>query len=310
MIETSKQIYHAFGLNIASDLTLPELPVINQPIEAIDIMISRKELDYVDDSAESASHFVVNKEKVIFHVPNTAVFVIEKGTTIIVSPLNETKQDHIRLYLLGTCMGILLLQRRILPLHGSAIEIDGKAYAIVGDSGAGKSTLATAFLQRGYQLLSDDVIPIVLTADDKPIVIPSYPHQKLWSNTLDYYGTDRSNLKSIFDRETKFAVPVTDQFCTKALPLGGVFELTKTTNQAVSIQSVEKLQQFYTLFRHTYRNFLIQQIGLMDWHFQMATKIASNNDLFKIERPSDRFTAETLTDLIVTTIKKEAAIHE
>ena len=37
------------------------------------------------------------------------------------------------------------------PLHGSAIAIDGKAYAIVGDSGAGKSTLASAFLKKGYQ---------------------------------------------------------------------------------------------------------------------------------------------------------------
>ena len=38
-------------------------------------------------------------------------------------------------YLLGTCMGTILMQRKILPLHGSAIEIEGKVYAIVGDSG-------------------------------------------------------------------------------------------------------------------------------------------------------------------------------
>ena len=57
-------------------------------------------------------------------------------------------------------MGAILMQRKILPLHGSAIAIDGKAYAIVGDSGAGKSTLASAFLKRGYQLLSDDVITV------------------------------------------------------------------------------------------------------------------------------------------------------
>ena len=49
------------------------------------------------------------------------------------------------------------------PLHGSAIAIDGKAYAIVGDSGAGKSTLASAFLNQGYQLLSDDVIAVSLS---------------------------------------------------------------------------------------------------------------------------------------------------
>ena len=50
----------------------------------------------------------------------------------------------------------------------------------VGDSGAGKSTLASAFLNRGYQLLSDDVIPVSLSQNHIPMVTPSYPQQKLW----------------------------------------------------------------------------------------------------------------------------------
>ena len=44
--------------------------------------------------------------------------------------MKDTGEDKIRLLFLGTCMGALLIQRKILPLHGSAIEIDGKAYAI------------------------------------------------------------------------------------------------------------------------------------------------------------------------------------
>ena len=77
--------------------------------------------------------------------------------------MKEADEDKIRLYILGTCMGALLMQRKILPLHGSAIAIDGKAYAFVGDSGAGKSTLASAFLSKGYKLLSDDVIAVSLS---------------------------------------------------------------------------------------------------------------------------------------------------
>ena len=63
-------------------------------------------------------------------------------------------------------MGAILMQRRLLPLHGSAIAINGKAYAIVGDSGAGKSTLASAFLNKGYQLISDDVIAVSLSQEN------------------------------------------------------------------------------------------------------------------------------------------------
>ena len=40
-------------------------------------------------------------------------------------------EDIIRLYILGTCMGAILMQRKILPLHGSAIAINGKAMRLL-----------------------------------------------------------------------------------------------------------------------------------------------------------------------------------
>ena len=122
--------------------------------------------------------------------------------------LKERKIDAIRLYVLGTCMGAILMQRKTLPLHGSVIAIDGKAYAIVGDSGAGKSTLASAFLKRGFQLLTDDVIAVSFSEEGIPFVTPSYPQQKLWSESLDHFGMESNNYQPLIDREDKFAIPV------------------------------------------------------------------------------------------------------
>ncbi|GAE94769.1 serine kinase [Gracilibacillus boraciitolerans JCM 21714] len=263
-----------------------------------------------DEFEETTSHFVVKEQRVLFHVPDTAIFMMEHGSKITVSPIDDNKADNLRLYLLGTCMGVLLMQRRIIPLHGSAIEIEGRAYAIVGHSGAGKSTLASAFMERGYRLLSDDVIPITFSDEDKPIVTPSYPHQKLWTQTLEHFGRDTSGLKPIIFRDTKFGVPVTNQFCFEKLPLAGVFEVTKTLDDHIQINPVEKLQQFYLLYKHTYRNFLIKRAGLMEWHFQTVTKISNSIDFYQLERPSNRFTAEELTDVLLTTINKEEWIDE
>ena len=81
----------------------------------------------------------------MFHIPETAIFLIQNGNKIVVSPLMGPIEDEIRLYILGTCMGAILLQRKILPLHGSAIAIDGKAYAIVGDSVQGNLPLLLLF---------------------------------------------------------------------------------------------------------------------------------------------------------------------
>ena len=176
----NKVIYKAFGLRIGSEIEMPELAHINEQDESVDIVIIKDDLTSLWDREGKQGKFVVKDHLVIFQVLNTATFSIQEGEKIIVSPIEGSEENKIRLYLLGTCMSIVLMQRKILPLHGSAIAIDGKAYAFVGDSGAGKSTLASAFLAKGYQLLSDDVIAVSLSNENIPFVKPSYPQQKLW----------------------------------------------------------------------------------------------------------------------------------
>ena len=120
-------------------------------------------------------------------------------------------------------MGALLIQRKIVPLHGSAIEIDGKAYAVIGESGAGKSTLASAFLSQGYKLLSDDVIAVTFSQNQTPFVIPAYPQQKLWQTSLDQFEMEASNFRPIIEREAKYAIPVSTKFSSEVIAIGRSF---------------------------------------------------------------------------------------
>ncbi|GGD73200.1 hypothetical protein GCM10010911_33810 [Paenibacillus nasutitermitis] len=240
----------------------------------------------------------------MFNVPDVAVFRIEEGVSIHVSPVPECDPGKIRLYVLGTCMGILLLQRGILPLHGSAVAIDGKAYAIVGHSGAGKSTLATVLLNMGFQLLSDDVIPLVLAHDHTAIIFPSYPQQKLWQDSMDKLGMNGDGCQPLFDREQKFAVPVQSRFRHEPMPLGGVFELV-CDESGPGIQAVEGLERFHTLLRHTFRRSVMEQMGLMEWHFGMLVRFVNQLPVHRIVRPSSAFTALDLGSLLLQTIRKE-----
>jgi hypothetical protein len=45
-------------------------------------------------------------------------------------------------------------------LHGSAVDIGGRAVAFVGASGQGKSTMAAMFCAAGATLVTDDVLPL------------------------------------------------------------------------------------------------------------------------------------------------------
>ncbi|MFN7250072.1 MAG: aldolase [Anaerobacillus sp.] len=310
MKEKYMSFYQAFGLNILSELVLPELSLIADEQKICDIEIIKADLKnmWEELSEGTEDYFLYQKNLIMFRMPGTAIFSIENGNTIYVSPFEEAQEGHIRLYLLGTCMGAILMQRKILPLHGSAVAINGKVYAIVGDSGAGKSTLASAFLSRGYQLLSDDVIPVSFNEVNIPIVTPAYPQQKLWIESLDAFGMQSDLYRPIIDRETKFAIPVSDHFVNEALPLAGIIELTKTESSEIDIKPIKDLQRFHTLYYHTYRNFFISPLGLMEWHFNTSAKMLNKLEMYQIKRPISKFTAHDLTEVILSTITKEVSV--
>jgi hypothetical protein len=299
-------IYKAFGLSIHSVIPFQELPVHSSLETRIDIHIDiDPSIERRNDSLESNRLYVVKADFIMFQVPNVATFLIENGNTILVSPIEGSNMDQVRLFLLGTCMGAILIQRRILPLHGSAVEINGKAYAIVGESGAGKSTLASALLSKGYKLLSDDIIPVSLDEFKEPIVTPAYPQQKLWQESLDGFGLSSKSYKPIYDRKTKFAIPVLSQFSGSSVPLVGIFELVKTETDEARVKPLGKLEVLHTVYHHTYRNPFIDQADLREWHFQMTTQMVHSIEAFRIARPVNRFTAHELTSLILNKLQTE-----
>lgn len=294
--------YYAFGLYIKSNIQMEELPSL-QEVTNLDLEFNIKKVQSLTINS-SEYEFINDGDIVIFHVPEVATFYVDSGKSINAECLQSSDMQLVKLYILGTCMGIILLQRKILPLHGSLIEIKGKAYAFVGRSGAGKSTLASSFINQGYKLISDDLIAVILK-EGQPWVEPSYPQQKLWQGSLNIFGMDRSEYDSIYGREEKYCIPVKSHFYSKPLPLGGIFELTKTEQSAVEIRSIPNLNRFHLLFNHTYRNFLLHKLNMMDWHFSLSTDIIQNTMIYEISRPIVGVTVEEIREMIINTIKSE-----
>ncbi|TXK82498.1 ATP-binding cassette domain-containing protein [Paenibacillus sp. N3.4] len=310
MLGIKKQTrYLAFGLNIASDFDFPELKQIDSESSSYDIEIKLSLEDRSGQYAEAydkPNTYVVTDHSVQFYIPNVALFAVQHGRQISVIPMKDSDENQIRLYMLGTCMGAILMQRRVLPLHGSVVAIEGKAYAIVGESGAGKSTLASAFIKEGYQLLTDDVIAVSLSEEgSNPYVTSSYPQQKLWQESLASFGMETSQYDSIFGRETKYNVPMAANYFAGTLPLAGVIELVKSEGNEAEIRPIEKLARLQTLFEHTFRNFFVSQLGLTDWHFHTSVSVVKQIDMYRLSRPMKGFTAPLLVATILQAINKE-----
>jgi hypothetical protein len=306
VVEIGKKLtYICFGFSILSDLELPELVQNYSHNPLVDITIQQGNLTQLWSWSNSKQCFVIKEKRVLFKVPETGIFLIEDGKKIIFSPEKDADEGLIRLFILGTCMGAILMQREILPLHGSAITINGKAYAFVGESGTGKSTLAAAFMKEGFPMISDDVIAVSLTENYEPMVFPSYPQQKLWQDSLSKFEMELGNFKSLYARETKYSVPAHANFYNGKLPLGGIYELVKGEEENIKIQPIKGLERFHTLYRHTYRNLFLEPLGLIDWHFTTSTKLINQLPLYQIMRPTFGFTAPEIVSLILDTVNKE-----
>lgn len=296
-------MYKAFGLHIASELSLPELMRTTAQIGEADVEIRLGDLseDWRATGVQD-DFYAFEDDRFLFYVPEVAVYSIRGGRQIIVSPLADAEDKRIRVYLLGTCMGAILMQRRTLPLHGSAVVVNGRAYAFIGESGAGKSTLAAAFLNRGYRLLTDDVIAVAFGGADgsTPVVVPAYPQQKLWQESIEQLGLQSGRNRHLY--LSKYAIPVTSGFSSDAVPLCGLFELTRTERDEVALSRCQGLERLALLRLHTYRHYLIPHLAGEQWHFSTVTGMASRVELYRLQRPSVGFSVQELVDAVLRTV--------
>ncbi|MCM3131522.1 aldolase [Paenibacillus polysaccharolyticus] len=304
--------YEAYGLRWLSQIPMPELQ--RAPIdagtapEAADVQIESYDLTKLWESWDVGSdNFVARNGCLFFRIEDTGLFLMEHGKRIIVSPVFGADEKKVRLFILGTCMSVIMMQRGILPLHGSAVVIEGWAYAFVGHSGAGKSTLSAALASRGYPLLTDDVVALTWDAGGRAIVSPGYPQQKLWQPSLDGFGMTQQNYATVHAEITKYAIPVQHYFHERAVPLAGIYELVPQANQEtrpVQLEEVSGLERLHLLCSHTFRGGLVTRQGLAQWLFETASRLSASVEISRISRTGPHFTAFEMVERIINHIRK------
>ncbi len=109
----------------------------------------------------------------IVKVEGEASFYIAPGGGSIVRGDGVAEMTALdREILLGPALVLALALREVWCLHASAAMYKEKVIVFLGESGQGKSTLATYLAGAGWQLVSDDILP--LTGD--PSGVQSWPH--------------------------------------------------------------------------------------------------------------------------------------
>lgn len=292
--------YIVYGLKIKSDIEIKEFMKSEDENNDLDIILGQVPQNIKDMMVEGRQSYY-SKTKVWFHIDNIATYYITNGKTILVEPCEDPDETLLRVYLMCSCLGFIMLQREQVAIHGGVINIGGNAVIFTGDRGAGKSTLTTALRNKGYQFISDDVAATYF--DKVPYVYPGFPYQKLCDDAMETMGFEKDGLSIIVgEGKVKYIVPAFDSFYDKSTPLTSIVKLTVGDVDKVTIEEVKGHEKLMLIMKNVYRQEFLGFMGGMSTVFiKKCIDIAKNIRCYKLIRPKEGFTVNEQINLIEDT---------
>jgi hypothetical protein len=167
-------LYECSGLTVASEIPLAApKSTIADPAEADVTVVLGNEVDppFERPSVDLIAELVVDDylcyticrvdDGYVARLPWIADFHIDADLRrVVCHPVASRQSEVIPIVIPGTITAFLLSMAGHCVLHGSAVDLGGRALAFVGVSGQGKSTMAAIFCADGATLVTDDVLPL------------------------------------------------------------------------------------------------------------------------------------------------------
>ncbi len=265
--------YRAYGLNIHSEIELPEL--VAAEAGSADVTITMGGFDRsAPASANGSSESWATSDRAFLLFEDAGGFLIDRGSQILIDRLAGCEDRTIRLYLLGPVFGVMLHQRGFLVLHASSVLIGAGAVAFVAEKGTGKSTLAAAFHAAGYGIVADDIVAVDVSAADGPIAHPAFPQLKLFPEAaaqLDERPEDLPFLMPDFDKRHRRVV---DKFPQGPLALKRIYVLLD--GECETIEPLAAQESFMQIVRHSYTLPMLRASGTETAHFHQAVRLVQS----------------------------------
>lgn len=232
--------YKAYGLLIGSEIPLPPLgPVSPTPV---DLTIWRGRLPEpppltatkVYRAGLNANVGQQGRDRLWLDWSPIVAFMALNGNELLVDT-TQTDDELVALFTLSEALGLLLFQRDYFLLHGSAVRIGDEGVVFVGEPGAGKSTTVAAFAQKGYGVISDDMVCIQVTETGGVLLMPAFSQIKIWETAVAGLQLHHEPMALVREGVNKFSWHDSIAFDAKPVPLKQIFVLTAPTDSTSSI---------------------------------------------------------------------------
>ena len=236
----------------------------------------------------------------IEYVDGTVVYVDGPGREVWATWPHPATVEDTATYLLGPTLGFVLRLRGITCLHASVVAIDDRAVAFAGPAGAGKSTLAAAFARRGHAILTDDVAPLVESADCFRVA-PAYPRVRLWPESAASLFGRAESLPLITPTWEKRFLPLDGDrffFESRPLELAAIYLLADRADDGPRIEAVASRDALMSLVANTYTNYLLDR-GMRAAEFQVLGRLVDRIAVRRAVPARDLAAIDALCDAVL-----------
>lgn len=241
---------------------------------------------------------VCDSQQCYLAIPSVARYLARPTENrIYIEKANADVSDQmIAQWLYGTVFAYILQYHSYLVLHGSAVLMHEGAVIFSGDSGAGKSTLAAAMNQKGYALITDDLVVIHYNQQGQAMIIPGPAKIKLCSDAVLQLHYDEPEAKRIHEKHEKYEIPIHHHTKTPALPVTAFYELNPQSHATqITMNKLNNTEALKTLIKNTYRYFMIEKLGTTGSFLKNCVQLAEQITMYQMTRPAqDSFTVPQL----------------
>ncbi len=283
------RIYKLFSLNVSSCIHIPETIELPENTQAdVNVTMGGINLsEYVPQELLKEDFFIfAYKRQQIYLSCPVGVFEMRDGNNITIMPKEGVSETEIRIFLLGSAMGAIQIQRGFTPIHGGAIVSDNKAVIITGVAGAGKSTMTSTLVSLGLPYLTDDVSSVNMH-ENKLSVYPAYPQRKLIRDACLLLGYDPNNLAVADEKRDKFAIREKQTWHDTPAQIGKILKLVPNyDSDEVCVKEIVGMNKFKLVMQNLYR----YHMHLIDNKFppqdvKNIANIAQSAEIYEVSVP-------------------------
>lgn len=264
----------------------------------VNIKLIWQKIGFTYDPLNTKPFYKCDKNKFYLNIPNVGKFLVllEENCIIIDKAHSDITIDILNTWLQGTIIAYILQYHGYLVLHGSAVLINDKAVIFSGQSGAGKSTLACALMQKGYQLITDDLVVIKRNKLGKYSILPGPAHTKLWKDSINYLNHDINRAIPIMLKSNKYVIKVPASCDIPSIPIHSFYELNIAPDALeTNCERLNPISSLQTLIQNVYRYFMLKPLGRLELFFNDCSALSQQIAIFNLTRTSN---FQNLSDMI------------